>query len=348
MRALATEGMLPSRLQRALYRLRGYQIADDVSLAPGVVIEAEEVSIGHGCSIGLGTVLRGRRIELGRRVSIGSFCFFDARDIEIGDDTVVREQVFVGGPLLPDSLLRLGKRVRVFQMCFLNPSRPLVVGDDSGVGGRSSVFTHASWQSALEGFPVTFAPTTIGANVWLPWHVFILPGVEIGDNATISAGSVVMRSLPAGCLAGGVPARVMQSAENWPRQVDPEEQWSIATGIIEEFTAYLQGNGISCTLLAVSDGERMLELIWNGKSRRVVLLREAALARQEDDIAVVLTMGTIETQARAWFDLLGRRKGGSVDPVVEETELFLNRYGIRFAPAEEAPPEGISWVSTSD
>ena len=226
--SILTEGALPSGLQRRLYRRRGYRIADDVELSPGVVIDAEQVDIGPGVSIGFGTVIRGRSVRIDRRVDIGSFCFFEGRDMVIGDDTVIREQVFVGGPLFPDSLLEIGKRVRVFQTCFLNPSKPLRIGDETGVGGRSSIFTHGSWQSALEGYPVAFAPVTIGKNVWLPWHVFILPGVEIGDNATVGAGSVVNRSIPAGTLAAGVPAKVLREADEWPRPVDPDGRWSIA------------------------------------------------------------------------------------------------------------------------
>ena len=144
LKQMALPGALPSRAQRAFYRRRGYRIADDVELAPGVVLDAEEVVIGPGTRLGLGCVLRGKSIRIGRRVTVGAFCIFEGRQIEIGNDTVVREQVFVGGPLLPDSELTLGRRVRVFQTCFLNPSRPLRIGDDTGVGGRSSIFTHGS------------------------------------------------------------------------------------------------------------------------------------------------------------------------------------------------------------
>ena len=51
----------------------------------------------------------------------------------------------------------------------------------------------------------------LGRNVWLGARVIVLPGVTIGDNTVVGAGSVVARNLPAGVLAAGVPARVVRS-----------------------------------------------------------------------------------------------------------------------------------------
>ena len=51
-------------------------------------------------------------------------------------------------------------------------------------------------------------PVTIGDNVWIGGNVVILPGVSIGDNAVIAAGSVVTGDIPAGALAMGTPCKV--------------------------------------------------------------------------------------------------------------------------------------------
>lgn len=50
----------------------------------------------------------------------------------------------------------------------------------------------------------------IGNNVWVGGDVSILPGVTIGDNAVIGAGSVVTKDIPAGVLAAGNPCRVIR------------------------------------------------------------------------------------------------------------------------------------------
>ena len=48
----------------------------------------------------------------------------------------------------------------------------------------------------------------IGDNVWLGGGVIVCPGVAIGDDTVVGAGSVVTRDLPAGVVAFGNPARV--------------------------------------------------------------------------------------------------------------------------------------------
>ncbi|MXP65521.1 sugar O-acetyltransferase [Roseomonas sp. M0104] len=51
-------------------------------------------------------------------------------------------------------------------------------------------------------------PIQIGRNVWIGGGAIILPGVTIGDDALIGAGSVVTRDVPAGATAFGNPARL--------------------------------------------------------------------------------------------------------------------------------------------
>ena len=59
------------------------------------------------------------------------------------------------------------------------------------------------WESAQ--------PIVIGDNVWLGGGVIVCPGVSIGDNTVVGAGSVVTRDLPADVVAVGSPARVVRS-----------------------------------------------------------------------------------------------------------------------------------------
>lgn len=53
-------------------------------------------------------------------------------------------------------------------------------------------------------------PITVGNNVWIGTHVSVLPGVTIGNDVVIGAGSVVNRDIPDGVVAAGNPCRVIR------------------------------------------------------------------------------------------------------------------------------------------
>lgn len=53
-------------------------------------------------------------------------------------------------------------------------------------------------------------PITVGSHVWIGANVSVLPGVTIGDNTIIGAGSVVTKDIPSGVVAVGNPCRVLR------------------------------------------------------------------------------------------------------------------------------------------
>lgn len=62
------------------------------------------------------------------------------------------------------------------------------------------------------------APIHIGRNCWLGAGVVVVPGVTIGDNTVIGAGSVVTRDIPPGVLAVGNPCRVVRELDGRDRK----------------------------------------------------------------------------------------------------------------------------------
>lgn len=54
-------------------------------------------------------------------------------------------------------------------------------------------------------------PITVGSNVWFGGNVTVLPGVTIGDNVVIGAGSVVTHDIPSNSVAVGNPCRVIRT-----------------------------------------------------------------------------------------------------------------------------------------
>lgn len=88
----------------------------------------------------------------------------------------------------------------------------VTIGDDVQIGPNVQLLTPThplepgprrdKWEAAL--------PIRIGDNVWLGGGVIVCPGVTIGENTVVGAGSVVTRDLPAGVVAMGSPARVVR------------------------------------------------------------------------------------------------------------------------------------------
>ena len=72
-------------------------------------------------------------------------------------------------------------------------------------------------------------PVRIGRNCWLGAGVIVMPGVTIGDNTVIGAGSVVTKDIPSGVVAVGNPCKVMREVGQHDREyyfrdrkIDPE------------------------------------------------------------------------------------------------------------------------------
>lgn len=121
-----------------------------------------------------------------------------------------------GSNIRPPFRCELGFQTYVGQRVFANfgliclDTAPVTIGDDTQLGPGVQLLTpnhplepgprRERWESA--------EPITIGRNVWLGGAVVVCPGVTIGDDTVVGAGSVVTRDLPAGVLAVGNPARV--------------------------------------------------------------------------------------------------------------------------------------------
>ncbi len=62
------------------------------------------------------------------------------------------------------------------------------------------------------------APIHIGKNCWLGAGVIIVPGITIGDNVVIGAGSVVTKDIPSNVVAVGNPCKVLREINEHDRE----------------------------------------------------------------------------------------------------------------------------------
>lgn len=183
----------------------------------GDVILGENVTIHPTARINVTGYL-----YIGDHGTVGPNCVIEGRDVRIGQELWMDEGAVIGGGSCFErqSSLRAGHFLHMGRGAFLNTARPVTVGHEVGLGQGTRVYTHGAYLSALDGFPVSFGPVTIGDRAWLPGAV-VNPGISIGSDVVIGVGSVVTRDIPDGSLAAGVPAKVI-AHETFPRPLGGE------------------------------------------------------------------------------------------------------------------------------
>lgn len=106
--------------------------------------------------------------------------------------------------------MRVGPHVSVGLMVMFDIFFPqdITLGDNCIIGYNSVILCHEFLRHEWRRGPVVVGEhATIGANTT------ILPGVVIGEGATVSAMSLVNRDVPPGALAGGIPIRLLRAGE---------------------------------------------------------------------------------------------------------------------------------------
>jgi len=126
----------------------------------------------------------------------------------IGDDGIIINQPFY---------CDYGKQIRVGRHFFANfnftvlDEAPVTIGDNCFIGPNVSIYTacHSTDPVERNSRKEWAEPVSIGDNVWIGGSVTILPGVSVGNNVTIGAGSVVTRDIPDNVVAAGNPCRYL-------------------------------------------------------------------------------------------------------------------------------------------
>jgi maltose O-acetyltransferase len=105
--------------------------------------------------------------------------------------------------------IRLGHGVFLNFNCVLLDVASIEIGDQTQIGPSVQIYAadHPRNPEARRANLESGRPVRIGANVWIGGGAVILPGITVGDDAIIGAGSVVTRDVPPGSIVAGNPAR---------------------------------------------------------------------------------------------------------------------------------------------
>lgn len=136
--------------------------------------------------------------------------------LEIGRDTLLEPGCWI--TMAPEASVRIGSG------CFLNRNTMLAAQERIEIGDHV-MFANGCFVGDADhryddpDVPITWqgfkprGPVKIGDNCWFGVGCVVTGGVEIGERCVVGSNSVVTKSLPAGTIAAGAPAKVLREIE---------------------------------------------------------------------------------------------------------------------------------------
>lgn len=171
------------------YRPAGAQGPEpETRIGPGAVIRSHAV-------IYAGNVI-GRNFHAGHKANIRE-CNVMGDNVSVGTLSVVEHHV------------RIGRDVRIHSQAFI--PEYCVLEDGSWIG-PNVVLTNARYP-ASPGAKESLRGVVIRRGARIGANATVLPGLEVGENALVGAGSVVVRDVPANAVVAGNPARFIRNVD---------------------------------------------------------------------------------------------------------------------------------------
>ena len=344
-------------------------LGDDVTLGAGVsigdgaVLVARSLHLGDGVRIAAGADIRSDRVELGVRTEIGAavgvlvsdeFTVGPAGRIEDHTSITCRSfragrlfylghdsSVGYGGTMTSTARFTAGDQVALGPHSILNANHAIELEDQVGSGAYLSIWTHGFHfgHRLLDGYGTAFAPVHIERNVWLGYHVTVLPGVRIGPDTILAAGAVASRNLPGGVLAAGVPAVVKRPLA--PAAITGDEAYARVVALVADWVEELRWKEIPVEIDA--DGTVVLHGI-----RVVVHPPGGPLPGDESRRTIMLSTEPVDAAAVGAellvFDLRTGVLHGTLDEIGHDLRDFLRRSALPCGDAEpfqSLPPSGF-------
>lgn len=170
----------------------------------GFIFRSAGIFRGYYISEGLNYACKGS-INVGRHVVIHSRASINSRE---------------------GSILTIGDRTRIGTDAVIACGSSVIIGESVLIAARCYIadYSHAFDRPDVpvmqQGASVP-KPVMIGSGSWLGINVSILPGVTLGRNCVVAAGSVVTKSFPDYSVVGGVPAKLLKKIPDGISVSDP-------------------------------------------------------------------------------------------------------------------------------
>ena len=253
-------------------------------------IIANNIEIDDSVTIGNNVFIQCDTIKIGKFSKISNDVKINCKNFEAGSWLYMCDRVEVGrgGCNGPNSNIKIGNHVGIFESTIINPSETVEIGDNVGIGGEVMIWTHGAWLDLTEGFPADFGPVKIGKNVWLPARSIVLPNVTIGNNTVIGINSIINRDLPEGCFAAGSPCKVIK--ENcYPIELNKDEKESIVNNILDDWEKlYKYKGGLDCRIIYDKDKEcielTQFDYSWPNGQKTIFNLKDRTISDYEDTV----------------------------------------------------------------
>ena len=101
--------------------------------------------------------------------------------------------------------LSVGDGVTIHRNVLIDDRGEVVIGDEASISDYANIYSHSHAVDDIHN--VTLGRTVIGNRVRITYHAVVLSGVTIEDDAMVGSMGVASRSVPAGVIAAGIPAR---------------------------------------------------------------------------------------------------------------------------------------------
>jgi acetyltransferase-like isoleucine patch superfamily enzyme len=116
--------------------------------------------------------------------------------------------------LFKGALLEFGDNVSINADSKIICNKHISIGNNSFISWEVEITDNDGHYVVCDGHEES-KPVTIGNNVWICSRAKILKGVSIGDGSIVAAGALVTKDVPANCLVGGVPAKIIKTDVSW-------------------------------------------------------------------------------------------------------------------------------------